>query len=68
LQTEVFYFNTAKNLDYVGAYPEPKYYGADNMSGDERVSSFLLFDSPTSDGVLKDNSDYTTQLNYLSNI
>jgi hypothetical protein len=22
-------FNTANNLDYVGFYPEPKYYGAD---------------------------------------
>jgi len=30
-------FNTAKNLDYVGPYPEPKYYGADYMLGDERA-------------------------------
>jgi hypothetical protein len=30
------FFNTAENLDYVGSYPEPKYYGADYMSDDER--------------------------------
>jgi hypothetical protein len=24
-------------LDYVGPYPEPKYYGADYMLGDERA-------------------------------
>jgi hypothetical protein len=29
------FFNTAENLDYVGSYPEPEYYGADYMSGDE---------------------------------
>jgi hypothetical protein len=23
------FFNTAKNLDYVGPYPEPVFYGAD---------------------------------------
>ena len=26
-----------RNLDYVGSNPEPKYYGADYMSGDERT-------------------------------
>jgi hypothetical protein len=31
------FFNTAENLDYVGSYPEPEYYGADYMSGDERA-------------------------------
>ena len=30
-------FNTANNLEYVGPYPEPKFYGADYMSDDERV-------------------------------
>jgi hypothetical protein len=30
------FFNTAENLDYVGSYPEPEYYGAD-MSGYERA-------------------------------
>ena len=30
------FFNTANNLDYVGPYPEPKYYGADFMSADDR--------------------------------
>ena len=29
------FFNTANNLDYVVPYPEPKFYGADLMSGDE---------------------------------
>jgi hypothetical protein len=31
------FLNTANNLDYVGPYPEPKFYGADYMSGDERA-------------------------------
>ena len=31
------FFNTAENLDYVGAYPEPKFYGADYMSSDEQA-------------------------------
>ena len=30
------FFNTTKNLDYVGPYSEPVFYGADYMSGDER--------------------------------
>ena len=31
------FFNTAINLDYVGSLLEPKFYGADFMSGDERT-------------------------------
>ena len=31
------FFNTAENLDYVDPYPEPKFYGAEYMSGDERT-------------------------------
>ena len=31
------FFNTAENLDYVGPYPEPNFYGADYMSSDERA-------------------------------
>jgi len=31
------FFNMANNLIYVGRYPEPKFYGADYMSGDERA-------------------------------
>ena len=31
------FFNTANNLEYVGPYPEPKFYGAEYMSGDERA-------------------------------
>ena len=36
------FLNTASTLDYVGSYPEAKYYGADYMSGDER-SQFLAW-------------------------
>ena len=31
------FFNTAENLDYVGPYPEPRFYGAQYMSSDERA-------------------------------
>jgi hypothetical protein len=31
------FFNTTKNLEYVGPYPDPKYYGVDYMSGEERA-------------------------------
>jgi hypothetical protein len=31
------FFNTAENLDYVGHNPEPEYYWADYMSGDEQA-------------------------------
>ena len=34
------FFNTANNLDYVGPYPEPNFYGADYMSGYE-LAHFL---------------------------
>jgi hypothetical protein len=27
----------AKNLDHVSPHPEPKYYGADYISGDDRA-------------------------------
>jgi len=30
-------FNTVENLDYVSSLPEPKFYGADFMSGNERT-------------------------------
>jgi len=33
-------FNTAENLDHVAPYPEPKYYWADYMSGDESAHLF----------------------------
>ena len=29
------FFNTANNLEYVGPYPESKFYGAGYMSGDD---------------------------------
>jgi len=31
------FFKTANNLDYVGRYPEPKFCGADYMSGYEQA-------------------------------
>jgi hypothetical protein len=31
------FFNTDQNLNYVGPVPEPRYYGVDFMSGEERV-------------------------------
>jgi len=31
------FFNTASNLNYVGPYPEPEFYGADSMSAGERA-------------------------------
>jgi hypothetical protein len=37
-------FNTADNLDYVGPYSEPKYYGTDFMSGDERAQFLELYE------------------------
>jgi hypothetical protein len=37
------FFNTANNLDYVGRYPEPKYYGAD-LSGDERAQFLAWYE------------------------
>ena len=37
-------FNTAENLDYVGPYPEPKFYAADYMSGDERAQFFEWYE------------------------
>ena len=33
-------FNTKANLDYVGAIPDIKYYGADQMSEGERRNSW----------------------------
>ena len=37
-------FNTAKNLDRVGPYAEPKYYGADFTSGDEQVQFLAWYE------------------------
>jgi len=34
------HFNTASNLNYVGPYPDPEFYGADCMSADVR-SQFM---------------------------
>ena len=37
-------FNTANNLDYMGSHPEPKFYGADFMSRDERTQFSAWYD------------------------
>ena len=39
-----YFSNMAKNFDYVVPYPEPKYYGADFMSGDERVQFLAWYE------------------------
>ena len=39
-----YFFNTKKNINYVGAYPPPEMYGVDNMSTDAR-RSFLEWHS-----------------------
>jgi hypothetical protein len=33
-----------ENLNYVGPYPEPSYYGVDNMSNEEQVRFFARHD------------------------
>ena len=38
------FFNTANNLDYVGPYPEPKYYGADFISADDRAQFLAWYE------------------------
>ena len=37
------FFNTAKNLDYVGPYSETKYYGQ-TLSGDERAEFLAWYE------------------------
>jgi hypothetical protein len=39
-----YLFNTAENLDYIGPYPDPKYYGVDFMSGEERTRFVAWYD------------------------
>jgi len=44
---EVYYrhfFNNANNLDYVGSHPEPMFYRADFMSGDERTQFSVWYE------------------------
>jgi hypothetical protein len=38
------FLNTTKNLEYVGPYLEPKFYGADYMSSDERAQFFEWYE------------------------
>jgi hypothetical protein len=38
------YLTRPKFLDYVGPYPEPKYYGADFKSGDERAQFLAWYE------------------------
>jgi len=48
------FFNTAKNLDYVGPYPEPVFYGTDYISGNERAQ-FLEWYAGQNDKILRNN-------------
>ena len=50
------FFNTAENLDYVGAYPEPKYYGADFMSTEERTK-FLAWHKEQKDLIFRNKEE-----------
>ena len=45
-----YIFKTASNLDYVVWHPEPKIYGADIMSGDERTQFSTCYEG------VKDNN------------
>jgi hypothetical protein len=49
------FFNTADNLDYVGPYPEPKYYGADFMSGDERAQFLEWYEEQKKNSITRKN-------------
>jgi len=48
-------FNTASNLNYVGPYPEPEFYGADSMSADERIQFMQWYEEQK--GKLFSNKD-----------
>jgi len=50
------HFNTAKNLHYVGPYPEPVFYGADYTSGDERTQ-FLEWHGVQKDKIFRNKEE-----------
>jgi hypothetical protein len=50
------FFNTAENLDYVSANPEPKYYGADFMSTEERTK-FLAWHEEQKDQIFRNKEE-----------
>jgi len=50
------FFNAADDLVYVGSYPEPKFYGADFMSGDGRTQ-FSAWYEGVKDKILKDREE-----------
>ena len=52
-------FNTAKNLDYVGPHSEPKYYGADFMSGDECPQCLDCYEEQK-DQILHNKEEHST--------
>ena len=54
------------NYRYKAYLEKPLNYVSD-ASGTHLVSSFRFLDSPTSDGALKDNKGYKTQLSFLNN-
>jgi len=49
-------FNIDKNLVYVGPYPEPRFYGADYMSGDEGAQ-FLEWYEEQKDKIFCNNQE-----------
>jgi len=60
-------FNTANNLNYVGSHPEPKYYGADVRSGDERTQ-FSAWYEGVKDKIFNNREEllaYCTDVNVL---
>lgn len=54
------FFNTSRNQNYIGPYPEPRYYGVDQKRSEERTAFLEWYDS-VKDGVFhfkKDLIDY----------
>ena len=49
------FFNTASDLNYVGPYPEPEFYGTVSMSVDERTEFMQWYDEQK--GKLFSNKD-----------
>jgi len=50
------FFKTAKNMNYVEPYPEPVFYGADCMSGEERTQ-FLEWHGGQKDKIFRNKEE-----------
>lgn len=44
-----FHFNTLENQDYIGPYPEPRFYGVDSMSKTDRERFYLWYEANKDD-------------------